>query len=447
MRVRTRNNLKSNPSSFQYIAELAGCPGNRFSVASNYPGAKVGTREEMRDVVTPKWYALKKRQGKQKTFVVNPMQKITVGITSSGTSASTELINPTLCSGGAPNKNQSICAGDYFTSWLGGYVGNEPSSSGFLLSEGDIKGLIVEASTACRANVKSGNANLLVDIGEMRQTYEMFASPFKGFNKLMKSWDRNSSLGFSQRVKRVLDTVVFGQSKKLTDRLSRPVSGSANLYMLYRYGISPLISSIQSVVEQLNKKSYAPYTTARGKSRAISRQTDTLVILDGKFKLDVTRTTSHEVKVRAFSIDRYEMSWQIALGLTPQNIPAAILDLTKFSFVVNWFVNIADYLSAITPRLDLVNLAEGYVVEDVFVISYEITNATIAPTWIATHKWIGNPPSGTAVVQRITKTRAKGLLGPSLMVKGDFKFYRPTRVLDALALAIQHGKKFLRAIK
>lgn len=438
MRTRIQDTMQSRKNALKYMYESS---LNSWSTPSYFLGAKVGRRKVFIDTITPKWFR-NTRKGTKKTFSYNPMTSLTIESDSKGSGANTHLITP------QPNgfDNTSLLEGDWFTVYMGNYSGKEIPSDTSVFTADDIRDLVVEACTACRANVAAGSAQILVDLGEGAQTVAMFTSPVKAMKNLFFKWQSLQHLPFNKQVSSLVQHVVpnLAKARSQTAQLGYTSVAAANLYLLWRYGIKPLISTIEAVAKTLDEEQSLVLKTARGSSRAYRDVVTVERTYDGCFYVDVEKRVTHDVTVRATSLDEYVVCWQDSLGLSPRNIPSALLDLTKFSFVLGWFMNCADVVQAMFPKLDAKHLCGGYTVTERVSTVYTIVDAQIIPTHASTYTWLGAPPTGTAWITRTSKRRVPGLVGPALVVKGDFKFNKPTRLGDAIALAIQQVNKAIR---
>lgn len=439
MRIREQNTMRSKQNALTYTQETA---LGRWSNMLYYNGALLGRRKVFIDTVTPKWFR-NTRKGTKKTFSYNPMTSLTLESDSSGTSANTHYIAK------SPSgfDNPSLEQGDWLTAYLGGWEGKEIPSDSSVFTPEDIRDLVIEACTACRADIASGSAQLLVDLGESAQTVAMFTSPVNAMKSFFSKWQSVQHLPFKKQLGSLVQHAIpnVANAKSEVARVGYTSVAAADLYLVWRYGIKPLISTVEAVAKELDAKHGSVLKTARGSSRAYRDVVSVERIYDGKFYVDLEKRVTHDVTVRATSLNEYVTSWMDALGLSPRNIPSAVLDLTKFSFVLGWFVNCADVVQAAFPKLDVKHLCSGYTVIERVSTVYTIVDAQIAADYVRTHTWLGAPVSGTAWITKTLKRRVPGLVGPALVVKGDFKFNKPTRLGDAIALAIQQVNKAIRA--
>jgi hypothetical protein len=298
---------------------------------------------------------------------------------------------------------------------------NLPTSS--LNSPSDVDQAVNETATKARAGVKSGKAGGWESVAELHKTIDMLRHPFASLTKLTNSFQSKSSLR-------------RGSSKGLGAAGSDILQFSAGEWLKYRYGVLPLINDVQAVLNELGRK----YVAQRQSSRASVTLSNTSYT---PFSTTVTgwgcshvEERESQTKVRAVSLDEYRSSMAIEAGLDLSQIPKTAWDLIPYSFVVDWFINVGDFLNAMTPRLDVNHLGGCVTVEDLTITRVFSVGST-PPTGHVTV----TAPEGSFVEIRRTKTRTVPLPEAALLIKSNFRFDKTTRVGDAAALI---GQKLAR---
>lgn len=123
----------------------------------------------------------------------------------------------------------------------------------------------------------------------------------------------------------------------------------ANLWLLRRYGILPLISDLQAAVKVLNQR-MSPRYTGRGSSTQTVVTEDTLSLGDTPCTWYVSKQTEYTFTARAGVL--YEsnelMHYAGNIGLTRPL--SAAYELARFSFVLDWLVDVGGWLDAIQPQ-------------------------------------------------------------------------------------------------
>lgn len=151
--------------------------------------------------------------------------------------------------------------------------------------------------------------------------------------------------------------------KSLTDFLKGPsslkrgIDAAGGSWLTYQYGFKPLVNDINDTIEHINNFIIkAPRKLWKKKGRFTSETTSTLTLPNGSpltrcsvqsVRKTVTAGTSNvyyqlllEAACRT-EAKMYGLDLSQALGLGWELIP--------YSFVVDWFVNVGDWLKAISP--------------------------------------------------------------------------------------------------
>lgn len=204
--------------------------------------------------------------------------------------------------------------------------------------------LSTSASAAENAALKSlynrlravdSEAQGLTILGELRQTIHMLRHPAEGVMKLSKS--------FLSQVEK--------SAKRNRKDIQKNLSG---LYLEYVFGIVPFINDVKDVIEAIDSASRPKVTVVSGfgKDENIVNSTARTQIREIAFL--ESRTDSTETSVRykvglkldtwAPSTDRLAES----LGFTFQEFIPSIYELLPWSFLVDYFANIGDIISAVT---------------------------------------------------------------------------------------------------
>jgi hypothetical protein len=149
-------------------------------------------------------------------------------------------------------------------------------------------------------------------------------------------------------------------------RKSVAVSKTASeLWLQYRYGLRPLFYEVLSAIDAIKAVGTTPRTTYRGFSKTVADDevsTTSWNAGSAEYPIQVaaTRRSSSEVSCRAGVLVERELqdiSIPDAFGLSVDQILPTVWELIPYSFVVDWFLNTANWLQALTPRVDVSPLA------------------------------------------------------------------------------------------
>lgn len=193
-----------------------------------------------------------------------------------------------------------------------------------------------------KAYAKMNDSNML--IGEMAadlsQTLGMLRRPFEGATQL-------------------LSKMIMSKKRRLRNPAVGGTRATANSWLEYRYGWTPLILDGISVIDAFQRK--LGRSTRRLVSRAhsgisYSEITAGTQIDSGdqtrtvQYSRSLTRTTKrdagvlYEINISSAADDLMRVT-----GSRCSDLPATVWEVIPYSFVVDWFVNVGDWLRAITP--------------------------------------------------------------------------------------------------
>lgn len=172
----------------------------------------------------------------------------------------------------------------------------------------------------------SNTYDLLTEIAEFSETTHMVMEMINGLRRPMDKM-RQIHREYSR-------LSIAGASRKTLNSLS-------SAWMQYRYGIMPTVYSIQDLLELYTQE--GAFRTVRAKES-----------LSGSFKeppFDIELPylkSSGEVKVDINGTGKAYYN-SVALRTASQirvNVPATLWEITKFSWMVDWFANVGDFLNA-----------------------------------------------------------------------------------------------------
>lgn len=221
----------------------------------------------------------------------------------------------------------ATCTGDGY-GWFSGWPGVVDLDPYIM----DSNALLIKAYAEMkRGAVMTGE--LLYELGE---TVAMLKHPFAGATKLL------------------------GQMAKMRSHLASSAKTAAkaasNAWLEYRYGWKPLILDGCEIIKECHKKRdkcerrrlIARAGSKGSKTKDLFKPADSgsarvfyftgenTVKRDVGVIYDVVNTTTSDDLARSFSV-------------RASDIPATIWELVPYSFVVDWFMNVGDWIQAVTP--------------------------------------------------------------------------------------------------
>lgn len=181
--------------------------------------------------------------------------------------------------------------------------------------------------------IKEQGINLGMMLAEYEQTAQMFAGSASRLVKLYRQARKGNLRGF------------FKTAKKAADPLDN--------WMMYRYGIRPFIQDANAIHEILLNAQRKVPLVKKIKGRRI-RDNRTF-----------TSKVGSEVRSQRWFASSQRVAWvkftasfsrnMQDLGLT--NPPALLWEVIPFSFVVDWFIGIGDYLSSLDALIGVEKIA------------------------------------------------------------------------------------------
>jgi len=252
----------------------------------------------------------------------------------------------------------------------------------------------------------------------------------RGSNPGSNLWE---TLGESHKTANLLSDLLENARKVLNNTPIKRVQGVASIYLAARYGIRPLMQDLATVVSALEKKTGKVRRTTRAERHIEAYDTTSWDFTSGIVKMTFQAQRNTVSTCRVMCLDEFVATFSSNAGFTLRGLERLPIELTPLSFVLEWFVNIGDYLMTLVPALGLNQLGGCTVLEHRTSLNLQVINTVLTD---ANYNLV-RPVNGTTNVVSITKTRLPSIAAPALVINQDFGFDRLTRNLDALALVIQ----------
>lgn len=344
-----------------------------------------GYRKEMTDVVTPNFRKLVSKGG-----VVNSPMSL-YEITASGGDKGWKFSNSIS---GPPTVWYGECFGDWCITSYG--IPPDPGQDDSLVNH-----LVSLTATAAWAAVDNSAVSVPNMLGEMHQTLNMLGDPVRSMSEFLwtHAWadaDWKAARGRAAK------------ARALAKLLS-------SLWLQYQYAFKPILMDIEDILEELQKQTFSPRRTARAQEVRENDKTVQSVGSSGGININFTTRTQTRYIVRAAIMYDSIVTPQKRFGLTWRELPSTAWELTPWSFVADWFINVGDYLRAITPKLDVRHLSCSHTIE-------RITNVqrTSGQAWMSQVGWVTDrSPGAVDTVTYRSKVRHPSLPSPSLTVETD----------------------------
>lgn len=347
------------------------CAMTSETLVDNRPAHKVGVVETIHDVTTPDFYKIRKAGG----LIMNPLV-YTKHV--QGGNATGHRIQSIANSCTAPMlKHEVGFDKGTFGYYLGYHNAVIPSR---LIGTNTVEQMMDLASTKTWANRgKFTDANLFETLAEFKQIGAL--------------WSKLNG--------------------RLLDVIRRPIKGSSNEFLMFKFGLSPLLKDLQFLLDRtlITYDKSQSRVTARAKEEQISTEISTLSKTFGHGTLTYQLTTRDECVVRGTCIDDFSGNIFDTWGLSPKSLLTLPWELTGYSFVADYFVNIGSFLNAITPAFGYDYRGSCLTVKHSTVQTAEL----ISMTPVSGYNLIQSP-TGIFIVEYTTKNRI-ALRTPSIRLE------------------------------
>lgn len=216
--------------------------------------------------------------------------------------------------------------------------------------------------TKALAKLNETKFDVLTFIGELRETIWMLKEPLAA---LQRYWANPKTVDLIRRLvqvryrsPRVSRRLRAARLSQKVDLVAGPIDVASGLWLQYRYGIMPLIYDLQGAIEMVMKKFDHDSSVLRAK-RAGKKNVENKVVTGAIWynNLYVPYKLDEYVTHKATTCVYYQletMSNHISnlrdLGLYTEHLPAVLWEVTKLSFVADWFLNMGDFLQSIEPN-------------------------------------------------------------------------------------------------
>lgn len=221
--------------------------------------------------------------------------------------------------------------------------------------------VIDQAVTSAHANIDTSSMLALASAGEARKTVRSIASILSRVYSIFKSLRKLDMRRLKKEISR----------RELEDR-----------YMEARYALRPLMYDVNGLVEGLQAQPDSTRRTFRGfASDTISGSSvlDTAQTQFHSIKMVVDNKWSYTVSARAGVLCDVQTSNITIWGL--DKIPETIWELTPFSFIIDWFVNVGDTIGALTPNAGVKQRASWVTVKEEYSDCNSYHSPYLTGTW------------------------------------------------------------------
>jgi hypothetical protein len=290
-----------------------------------------------------------------------------------------------------------------------------------LLSASDIDAAIAVASTKAWEKSNEHSASILVDAAEFTKTIQLLRDPIQSTSALIRK-------------------INSGRRGVKGIKVSDVVDYTSSMWLQYRYGIRPLVSSVQGVVKALDSLHSRKRHTIRS-SYPDLRTASTVSVNDSvgsPINFIGQEQYTDELLIRTGLVIEEDLSLSQSLGVDASGMLALPWELVPFSFVADWFSNVNDYLGALVPYLTKSPLSSWVTTHRRTTRTFNVLSSGAVAGWTLTRSV---QESRSAIFEE--KTRTVGLKTPSVEFKPQAisRVANDLRVVDAFSLL---QKQFMR---
>lgn len=406
MSTRTRSRGAFSPGPAQWYDEVQwnDCSGNWSVEQSGHLTTMVGEVISMTDTVIPRFH---QRVRKGEVFFSPMTWRRQVSLPELGSGRTVQRKLDSITCGGTPHKriNRGQPHPAFTCLTAAGYpppyeLIPVPVESVYTSSE--VAAMQSEVSTRVMASRGLADNNLFESVAEINKLASAVSGPLQGLRSFIQH--------------------------KTPKALAMGASGA---WLAYRYGVRPFINDIEGILKGLKKSVGKQRKTTRASlSQEKTNVRTSLSAAYGDWRSNVQIITLDQVSIRGMSLDEYVADFSSNIGFTGKGLAGLPWELIPFSFVVDWFVNVGDFLYAYIPAFGYKQLGSCLVTRRFRSTTYTILDA---------HEDIGSQwdllqaPTGTLAGSVETKTRSP-LSDPKLALKTDFRLDQLSRMADAIAL-------------
>lgn len=405
MRYRTKGSFVDNVSHTRSVD----CTGEHNYT---FPVYSTGETVSTLDVVTPNF----RKRIASGEILMNPFTRVRqTGISVAGSACSVRATAATNC-GNGQYMNTTISwssnhADRFYNRAIGGSTWTCTTQCILnpiqLISDVDKMHLISEAATRCRSERGRSDQNSWEALAESDKALEALTGVFKSSAKALRSFKKGDFLAFQRN--------------------------AAEGYLVWRYGLKPLISDVNGIISGWSKALGKRRKTTRVSEKIQKSAVNTVQWNDSTIFTVFQQNLEDKINVRVTSIDDMTVSRLVAIGLSSKDLITLPWELVRYSFVVDWFVNVGDFIGSLVPAFEATQLGACTVIKRELCHSYNVVSSgSSSPSYITTGTFGGGYISTIDSVER-----SVGIPAPKLLIKTDFKFNRLVRCLDAYALLSQ----------
>lgn len=323
---------------------------------SNVLGPRVGTIKGMHDQLVPNY---RKRSAMGEIFN-NPMTRVVQ--TFDGGGHGNTVVRTTPCPTPPADGTYSTEYEHSMTHYNAKFQFAPVRDDSGKLTHPDLRlvdsdSLITLAATAALAGVDASTADGLLMFAEARKTLDYLRNPLKAAYDFIRKYPppRPRVPKFAKTTGGTIQQQL-AYARKLANsersQLAHASNAVSSQYLSWYYGFLPLMMDVENVLEALTDLPDVYRQTSRGKKTASATEI-TSEVIGGCSKYSNQFTYTEEVEARSGILYLPTGGFGRTWGTRLSDIPSTLWELIPYSFVVDWFVNVGDFVAAMQPRFGI----------------------------------------------------------------------------------------------
>lgn len=317
----------------------------------------------------------------------------------------------------------------------------------------EMSSLMQRALQKAHGKILENEVGIGENLFELKQTLDMLRHPFQGFRDFLLNRDHRN-LGLYQKLKHYITSLGMGRGvwrgKKGILYGKDAAKTAADTWLEFRYGLMPLVYTVQDIIDLVNKKAFVFDPDRINTAKSTLKETINSPPINGINRdsfypnvLGVTTVLSATDSLQAHASVQYQydgtMTVAQLLGLTPEYLPELLWELTRLSFVVDWWFSVGDWLASmrVKPGVKILGNTVSRKIERNVSVKTDYSYA--GPSYYAVS---GGSTEGSSFSTRMFERLVDYNLQYIPHLKLTYKSHLHT--VDALALTLQPLLKKLR---
>lgn len=182
------------------------------------------------------------------------------------------------------------------------------------------------------------------DVGEIGETLRFLRSPLKSLSRLSKEYRK--------------DITKVQRKRKIHPReRDKLYQAHADVYLSYRFAVSPLVRSASDLLESFDKRPRTPpeRRTARGFAQDSSSESGDSTVVQSGTSFDYKHYVSRSRYDRAailYKVSNPVYDWRWRYGLRAKDVPETVWQLVPYSFMIDRVYDVSGFVRGVTNLAD-----------------------------------------------------------------------------------------------